>query len=148
MKIAIGADHAGYEYKELLKQELESQGYILTDFGTDGPESVDYPDYKHPLADDLLKGETELGIIICGSANGVAMTANKHQHIRAAIAWTPDIAKLARQHNNANVIALPARFISTYQAREIVDVFLNTEFEGGRHECRVNKISINTKASC
>jgi len=141
MTIGIGADHAGYEYKGIIKEKLESAGHSVIDYGTDGPESVDYPDYIHPLADAMAQGTVEKGIIICGSANGVAMTANKHVHIRAAIAWSERIAELARLHNDANVVAIPARFISSYLALDIVDVFLNTAFEGGRHARRVSKIS-------
>lgn len=140
MKIAIGCDHAGYEYKDYLKVMLTEAGHDVTDFGTDGPDSVDYPDYVHPLASSIESGSTDLGILICGSANGVCMTANKHQGVRAAIAWQTDIAALARQHNNANVVCLPARFISKHLASSIVNIFINTAFEGGRHQRRVDKI--------
>lgn len=139
VKIAIGSDHAGFEYKELLKTFLE--GYEVEDFGTHSHESVDYPDFAHPVASAVENGENVVGILICGSANGVAITANKHQHVRAAICWQTDIAKLARMHNNANVLCIPARFISAEQAKEITTLFLNTPFEGGRHQNRVNKIS-------
>ncbi len=138
--IAIGCDHAGFEYKQLLVEYLAAEGHQVIDKGTHSSESVDYPDFVHPLA-ETMKAEATLGILICGSANGVCMTANKHQHIRAAIAWQTEIASLARQHNNANVICLPARFISTHQAKNIVAAFLSTDFEGGRHERRVNKIA-------
>lgn len=140
MKIAIGADHAGFEYKELLKTYLSSN-YEVKDFGTHSLESVDYPDFAHPLSSAVENGEFEFGILVCGSANGVAITANKHQGIRAAICWEKELASLARQHNNANVICVPARFVSTELAKEMCDTFLTTAFEGGRHANRVNKIN-------
>lgn len=139
VKIAIGADHAGFDYKEMLKVYLND--YELKDFGTFGPESADYPDFAHPVANAVEKGEFDFGILVCGSANGVAITANKHQHIRAAICWENEIAELARKHNNANILCLPARFISTQLAKEITTTFLTTNFEGGRHQNRVDKIS-------
>jgi ribose 5-phosphate isomerase B len=138
-RIAIGADHAGFEYKELVKTYLKD--VEVRDFGTHSLDSVDYPDFSHPVALSVEKGEADLGILICGSANGVAMAANKHQGIRAAICWTVELAELARTHNNANVLCLPARFISQELALQITDKFLNTTFEGGRHANRVNKIS-------
>lgn len=141
MKIALGADHAGYELKELVKSHLQSKVYEVKDFGTNSPDSMDYPDVAHPLSSAVEKGEFELGIILCGSGNGVAMTANKHQGIRAAICWTEELAELARLHNNANILCLPARFISTELAEKIIDKFLTSDFEGGRHANRVNKIS-------
>ncbi len=141
-KIAIGCDHAGFEYKEIIKANLQSLGYNVTDFGTFSEASVDYPDFVHPLAESVEKEENELGILICGSANGVAITANKHQYIRAAIAWKNELAALARQHNNANVICLPARFISIEEAIQFSKTFLSTDFEGGRHQNRVNKIAL------
>lgn len=141
--IALGGDHAGYEYKAALIKHLEAAGYTTKNFGTDGPESVDYPDYVHPLANAVEAGEADLGILICGSANGVCMTANKHQGIRAAIAWQNDLAALSRQHNNANVLCIPARFVSLELATEMVDTFVSTDFEGGRHQNRVNKIACN-----
>lgn len=141
MNIAIGADHAGYQYKELLKKHLEKNGHQVKDFGTHSLDSVDYPDFAHPVASAVEKKEFELGVLLCGSANGVAITANKRQGIRAAICWTEEIASLARQHNNANVLCVPARFVSEEAAEKIADKFLNTPFEGGRHENRVNKIS-------
>ncbi len=141
MKIAIGADHAGFEYKELLKKQLEHAGNELKDFGTHSLDSVDYPDFAHPVASAVEKKEFELGVLICGSANGVAITANKHQGIRAAICWTEELAALARKHNNANVLCLPARFVSPELASKILTKFLSTSFEGGRHEKRVGKIS-------
>ena len=139
LKLAIGADHAGFEYKEILKDFLKE--YEVTDFGTHSLDSVDYPDFAHPVASAVEKGEADFGILVCGSAQGVAITANKHQGIRAAVAWLTDIAQLSRQHNNANVICIPARFVSTDLAKEMVTTFLATPFEGGRHANRVNKIS-------
>jgi ribose 5-phosphate isomerase B len=141
MKIAIGADHAGYEYKELLKKWLSQNNFEVKDFGTYSTESADYPDFAHPVANAVEKKEFELGILVCGSANGVAITANKHQGIRAAICWTEELASLARQHNNANVLCIPSRFVSFDLAEKMTDKFLHTSFEGGRHEKRVNKIS-------
>jgi ribose 5-phosphate isomerase B len=139
LKIAIGADHAGYEYKEALAKWLDDKN--LKDFGTYSPESADYPDFAHPVASAVEKGEFDYGILVCGSANGVAITANKHQGIRAAICWNQELASLARKHNNANIVCIPARFISIEEAEKIVEVFLNTEFEGGRHGRRVDKIA-------
>jgi ribose 5-phosphate isomerase B len=141
MKIAIGADHAGYEYKELLKKWLSQNRFEVKDFGTYSTESADYPDFAHPVANAVEKKEFELGILVCGSANGVAITANKHQGIRAAICWTEELASLARKHNNANVLCIPSRFVSFDLAEKMTDKFLHTPFEGGRHEKRVNKIS-------
>lgn len=140
MKVAVGGDHAGFEYKQKLVTFLEAEGFTVKDFGPSTDDSVDYPDYVHPLATAVGNEEQELGILICGSANGVAITANKHSKIRAAIAWELEIALLARQHNNANILCLPARFISYEKAQEIVLGFLKEKFEGGRHERRVNKI--------
>ncbi|SOD17615.1 ribose 5-phosphate isomerase B [Pedobacter xixiisoli] len=139
LKIAIGADHAGFEYKELIKDFLSD--HEVTDFGTHSLDSVDYPDFAHPVASAVEKGEADFGVLVCGSAQGVAITANKHQGIRAAVTWLTDIAKLSRQHNNANVICIPARFVSPELAKEMVTAFLETPFEGGRHANRVNKIS-------
>ncbi len=141
MNIAIACDHAGYEYKEAIKLQLASLGHEVKDFGTHTLDSMDYPDTTHPAADAVESRECELGILICGSANGVAMTANKHQGIRAAICWEPELSKLARTHNDANMVCLPARFISLETAKEIVAIFLSTSFEGGRHANRVNKIA-------
>lgn len=140
MKISIGCDHAGFEYKERLVQYLKEQGHEVTDRGTYSRDSVDYPDFAHQTAEDVQDGTVEYGILLCGSANGVNITANKHQGVRSALCWMPDIAALARQHNNANIIALPARFIAYELAEQMVDIFLHTPFEGGRHENRVNKI--------
>jgi len=143
LKIAIGADHAGFEYKELLKEFLNANESIseVTDFGTHSLDSVDYPDFAHPVANAVEKGDADFGILVCGSAQGVAITANKHQGIRAAVCWENEIASLSRQHNNANVICIPARFVAIELAKEMVTTFLNTPFEGGRHANRVNKIS-------
>jgi ribose 5-phosphate isomerase B len=140
-KIAIGCDHAGYEYKEALKKWLAANGYETKDFGTHSNESTDYPDFAHPVAESVEKRQFELGILICGSANGVAIVANKHQGVRAAICWNEELASLARQHNNANIVCLPSRFISYDLAEKITDRFLHENFEGGRHERRVGKIS-------
>jgi ribose 5-phosphate isomerase B len=139
--VAIGGDHAGFEYKGKLIQKLTLLGYEVKDFGPFSDSSVDYPDYVHPLCSAIESGEYEFGVVICGSGNGVAITANKHQGIRAALCWNEDLAALARQHNNANVIALPARFISYEHAERLSEIFLKTEFEGGRHQNRVNKIA-------
>lgn len=138
--IPIGCDHAGYLLKEILKEEILKKGYEVLDMGCYSEESIDYPDFAHPVASYIEKNENSLGILICGSGNGINMSANKHQGIRSALCWKKEIAKLAREHNDANIIALPARFISTKEAKEIVEVFLNTPFEGGRHQKRVNKI--------
>lgn len=140
-KIAIGADHAGYEYKSMIREHLEALGHEVTDFGTFNGDSVDYPDFAHLVASAIESPDYEIGILLCGSANGVAMTANKHQGVRAAICWTEELSSLARQHNNANVVCIPARFIDNELAKRIVETFLSTDFEGGRHSRRVNKIS-------
>lgn len=139
--IAIGGDHAGYEYKAQLKAQLSDKGYELKDFGTHSADSVDYPDFAHPVAEAVEGNDFEFGVLICGSANGVAMAANKHQGIRAAICWTEEIASLARQHNDANIVCIPARFVSAEEMLTIVDRFLTTDFEGGRHANRVGKIA-------
>lgn len=139
LKIAIGSDHAGFELKTKLINYLTEQGHILWDLGPETSESVDYPDYAHKVAMNVSNFGT-IGILICGSANGVAMTANKHPKVRAAIAWNQDTAALAKQHNNANILCIPARFVETWEAFEIIDAYLDAEFEGGRHEARVNKI--------
>jgi len=140
MEIAIAADHAGYHLKDTIKEYLQAKGYQIKDFGTNSDQSCDYPDYAHPLAKAINDGIYSLGILICGSANGVNITANKHQNVRSALCWNVEVAKLARQHNNANVVALPSRFISKELAIEIVEAFISTDFEGGRHANRVNKI--------
>ncbi len=141
LKIAIGGDHAGYSYKKDLILFLQNMGHEVKDFGTYSDASVDYADFAHPLAIAVEKKECDFGILICGSGNGVNITANKHQGIRSGLAWNAEVASLIRQHNNANVMALPARFISLDLAKECVDVFLKTAFEGGRHQTRVDKIS-------
>lgn len=141
IKIAIGGDHAGFEYKQHLLAELESQGYAIKDFGTYSQDSVDYPDFAHPVANAVESQTNTFGILICGSANGVAMAANKHQGIRAAICWETELAVLSRQHNNANIVCIPSRFVSQDEAKSIIMAFLKTSFEGGRHENRVNKIA-------
>lgn len=141
MRIAIGGDHAGYQYKQELIPYLIEQGYEVKDFGPFSTDSVDYPDFVHPVALAVEKGDYDFGILICGSANGVAMAANKHQGIRAGIAWQKELAELTRQHNNANILCLPARFIAIELAKECTDAFLTTKFEGGRHQKRVDKIA-------
>ena len=141
MNIALGSDHAGFAHKEMLRAWLLGQGHDVQDFGAFSADSVDYPDVAHPLSAAVARGTLALGILLCGSANGVCITANKHVGVRAAIAWLPELAALARQHNNANVLCLPARYLSEEQAREIASAFLSTEFEGGRHETRVAKIN-------
>ena len=142
-RIALGADHAGFEYKEVIRQYLTRQGYTVEDFGTYSVDSADYADFAHPVALALEEGRADWGILVCGSGQGVAMTANKHQGIRAALVWQPDIAALTRQHNNANVLCLPQRFITLTDALECVQQFLTTDFEGGRHERRVEKMACN-----
>lgn len=141
MKIAIGSDHAGYGLKEELKTTLLADGHQVEDYGTGSNESVDYPDYGHPVADSVEQGHCDLGVVICGSGNGINMSVNKHEGIRSALCWLPEIAALARQHNNANILALPARYLSVEEARKILKAFLDSEFEGGRHQRRVEKIS-------
>jgi len=140
--IAIGCDHAGFAMKEFLKEKLTAKGFTVQDFGTNSTDSVDYPDYVHPLAESILNISNEAGILICGTANGVAITANKHAGIRAALCWKKEVAALARQHNDANIICLPARFVSNEEAGEMAETFLNTAFEGGRHANRVQKIEV------
>jgi len=140
LKIAIGSDHAGFQLKETIKEYLNNKGFDVKDFGTYSEERADYPDFAHPVASAVEYNEVERGIVICGSGNGVNMTANRHHGVRSALCWNEEIAKLARQHNDANIIALPARFISEEEAEKCVDVFLSTPFEGGRHTDRVKKI--------
>lgn len=140
-RIAIGSDHAGYDYKEMIREYLETNGYTALDKGPFNSDSVDYPDFVHPVAEAVETHLADLGIIICGSGNGAAMTANKHQDIRAALCWTEKIASLARQHNDANILSIPARFVSKELAKLMVHAFLNTKFEGGRHARRVGKIA-------
>jgi ribose 5-phosphate isomerase B len=139
--IAIGSDHAGYDYKEDLISFLEGKGLLFKDFGTDSKDSVDYPDFAHPVASAVENGEAAFGILLCGSANGVAITANKHQGVRAAICWGEELAKLAREHNDANIICIPARFVREGDAEKMVALFMTTDFEGGRHANRVKKIA-------
>lgn len=139
--IPIGSDHAGFEYKQAIIKHLEESGYSVKDFGPNSLDSVDYPDFAHPVAEAVHSGEFDTGILLCGSGEGVCMTANKHANVRAALVWNSDIAKLTRQHNKANILCLPARFISVQQAIHFVDLFLETKFERGRHERRVDKIS-------
>lgn len=141
MTIAIGNDHAGTEYKFKIVKQLKEKGYKVLNFGTDTNDSMDYPDTIHPVADAVESKKADLGIIICGSGNGAQMTANKHQNIRAALCWNNELVELARLHNNANILSIPARFVSLQQAQGFVEIFLNTKFEGGRHANRVNKIS-------
>lgn len=140
MKIAIGNDHAGTEYKLAIIGLLKSKNIEVVNHGTDGSDSVDYPDFVHPVANDVAEEKVDFGIIICGSGNGASMTANKHQKVRCALCWTKEIVQLAREHNGANILSLPARFISLPQALEMVEMFLDTEFAGGRHERRIEKI--------
>jgi len=140
LKIAVASDHAGFERKQAVLKYLQEQGIEYKDFGAFSAESSDYPDFAHPLAIAVSNGEFQVGITLCGSGNGINMAANKHQKIRSAICWLPEIAELARLHNDANVCALPARYISDDEAIEIVRIFLNTGFEGGRHQNRINKI--------
>ncbi|MCM8569657.1 ribose 5-phosphate isomerase B [Gramella jeungdoensis] len=140
MKISIGNDHAGTGYKEMIQEKLESMGHSVINHGTNSEDSVDYPDFVHPVAEDVENGTADLGVIICGSGNGANMTANKHQGVRSALCWNVEIAKLAREHNNANVLSIPARFVAKDLAVEMLEAFVNTEFEGGRHQRRIDKI--------
>ncbi|TRX37839.1 ribose 5-phosphate isomerase B [Flavobacterium sp. ZT3R18] len=141
MKISIGNDHAGPDYKKAIVAMLEAKGHEVTNYGTDSVDSVDYPDFAHPVATDVSEGKADFGIVVCGSGNGIAMTVNKYPKVRAGLCWMKEIAVLTRLHNDANIISIPARFTSIPQAVEIVDAFLTTEFEGGRHQNRVDKIS-------
>lgn len=141
LKIAIGGDHAGFQLKESLKNKLEAEGHLIEDFGPFSDRSVDYPDFVHPVATAIENKEHDFGILICGSGNGVAMTANKHRGIRAALCWNEMLAKLARSHNDANILCLAGRFMDEELAKEIVDIFLNTGFDGGRHILRIKKIT-------
>lgn len=142
MKISIGSDHAGFEYRPALIQLLEKNGHQVVDHGCPGEASVDYPDFAHPVASDVENHKADLGILLCGSGNGVAMAANKHQDIRASICWNLNLAELARQHNDANILVIPARFVSLTMAKRMMNIFLKTEFEGGRHQRRVEKIKL------
>ena len=141
MKISIGNDHAGVEYKNAIVKMLQDRGYEVKNYGTDSEASVDYPDFRHPVATDVASENVDFGVVICGSGNGINMTVNKHQEIRSALCWTKEIAALARLHNDANIIAIPARYTSINQAVEMVQAFLDTKFEGGRHQNRVDKIA-------
>ena len=141
LKIALASDHAGYELKKKVEAYLLSQGAQTHDYGCYSTESCDYPDFAHPCANAILKGEADYGVVICSTGNGICMTVNKHAGIRAALCWEDDLARLARQHNNANVLGLPANFISAEKALSLVRIFFTTDFEGGRHERRVNKIN-------
>lgn len=140
LPIAIGADHAGFEYKTMIKEYLEKEGWQVVDKGTYSSESVDYPDFAHPVASAVESGQASAGVLVCGSGIGVSISANRHKGVRAALCWLPEVASLSRQHNNANVICLPARLVSADEAKEMIYTFLNTAFEGGRHERRVEKI--------
>lgn len=140
--VAFASDHAGYQMKKMIEKYVADKGYGVRDFGTDSEESCDYPDFAHPAAETVESGECDFGICLCGSGNGMQMTLNKHQGIRAALCWTPELAALARQHNNANILVLPARFIDDEMALRIVDAYLESGFEGGRHERRVAKIPV------
>ena len=142
MKIAIGNDHAGTGYKKKVVDYLKNKGIEVINYGTNSDDSVDYPDFVHPVADDVENQKVDFGIIICGSGNGANMTANKHQGVRSALCWTGEITKLAREHNNANILSIPARFVSEHQAVDMVKIFLETSFEGGRHQKRVDKIPV------
>lgn len=141
MNISIGNDHAGTEYKFAILELLKSKEILVKNYGTDSNESVDYPDFVHPVAKDIVSNKSDFGILICGSANGVAMTANKYKEVRAGLCWTKEIVELIRQHNNSNILCIPARYTSIPQALKMVEIFISTDFEGGRHQKRVNKIS-------
>ena len=141
LPVAIGSDHAGFEYKEDIISFLDGKSVTWKDFGTYSTDSVDYPDFAHPVSNAVESGEASFGILICGSANGVAITANKHQQIRAAVCWEQELAELARKHNNANIICIPARFVREGAVERMIEVFMHTDFEGGRHKTRVNKIA-------
>lgn len=143
MKLSIGNDHAGTDYKFVVIKHLEAKGFTVNNYGTDSNDSVDYPDFVHPVAEDVANNKVDFGILICGSANGVAMTANKHQKVRAGICWTKEITELTRQHNDANIICIPARYTAIQQVIAMVDTFLETKFEGGRHQNRVDKIPVS-----
>jgi|TARA_B110000285_G_scaffold27421_1_gene27034 ribose 5-phosphate isomerase B len=140
MNISIGNDHAGTEYKFAIIELLKSKEILVKNYGTDSNESVDYPDFVHPVAKDIVYNKSDFGILICGSANGVAMTANKYKEVRAGLCWTKEIVELIRQHNNANILCIPARYTSIPQALKMVEIFISVDFEGGRHQKRVNKI--------
>jgi ribose 5-phosphate isomerase B len=141
-KIAFACDHAGYELKLDIIRYVQAKGYEVADFGTNSTDSCDYPDYAHPCASAVESGDCDFGIAMCGSGNGIQMTLNKHQGIRAALCWIPEIAALAKQHNNANILVMPARFVSVEEAHAIVDAYLDAEYEGGRHQRRIDKIPV------
>jgi ribose 5-phosphate isomerase B len=141
-KIAFACDHAGYELKLDIIRYVQAKGYEVADFGTNSTDSCDYPDYAHPCANAVESGDCGFGIAMCGSGNGIQMTLNKHQGIRAALCWIPEIAALAKQHNNANILVMPARFVTVEEAHAIVDAYLNAEYEGGRHQRRIDKIPV------
>jgi ribose 5-phosphate isomerase B len=141
MNIAVGADHAGYELKKVIIDFLKDKGHKVEDFGCYSEESIDYPDYAHPVCESIEKGTNKYGVLICGSGNGISMAANKHPGIRAALSWSSEIAELGRLHNNANIVSIPARFVSKESALKIIEAFFSTEFEGGRHQTRVDKIA-------
>jgi ribose 5-phosphate isomerase B len=143
MTISIGNDHAGTEYKFAILKHLESKGYSVTNYGTNTNDSVDFPDFVHPVAKDVNNQNVDFGILVCGSGNGVAMTANKYQNVRAGLCWNKEIVELTRRHNNANILCIPARYTAAQQVLQMVDTFLDTAFEGGRHENRVNKIPLS-----
>ncbi len=147
MKIAIGNDHAGYEMKKIVVTWLKEQGHQIKNFGTDSSAPVDYPDYVHPVASAVEKGEFKFGILICGSGQGVSFTANKHQGIRAALCWNSEVSKLSRQHNDANILCLPGRFLNEQECVEIVKNFFETKFEGGRHQNRINKVPVGSASA-
>jgi ribose 5-phosphate isomerase B len=140
--VGIASDHAGFELKTFVRQYVESKGFVCKDFGTNTPESCDYPDYAHPLAEAVESGDVDFGIALCGSGNGINMALNKHQGIRAAICWNVEMSRLTRTHNDANILVLPARFIDREEAKEITDVFFDTSFQGGRHQQRIEKIPV------
>ena len=142
MKIGMASDHAGYEYKTRLVELLKKKGYEVVDFGTDSEVSCDYPDYAHPLAEAVEKGKVDLGVALCGTGNGMSITLNKHQGVRAGLAWNREIGRLVKAHNNANVLVMPARFISYPMATRILNTWLSTQFEGGRHQRRIDKIPV------
>ena len=148
MTIAVGCDHAGYVHKDAIVEFLKNEGYQVVDHGTDSADSTDYADHIHPVGCNIDQHSADLGIILCGSGNGAAMTANKHRHVRAALCWNVELAKLARAHNDANVLAIPGRFVDRDTALAMVEAFLNTDFDGGRHARRVNKISSHPKLDC
>jgi ribose 5-phosphate isomerase B len=142
-RIVIGSDHAGFPVKEIIKSYLIAQGFEVNDYGTHSTESVDYPDFAHKVASDISSGKCERGVLVCGSGNGICMTANKHQNVRAALCWNAEIAQLARMHNDANILCLPGRYVNKEEAEKIMEVFLTTSFEGGRHQTRINKMNCN-----